>query len=199
LILALRIALKSGSGGGADVACQGLSGPFIAKKRHCSHKRRASPNEKDARQNRQFQARSSGLPLLTLRICGSQGGPSPLPSSNDRTSRHPRYIIRRLTIKPPINPAQSIVRSCFNPLYSIPACQYTLPLMMCALCFRCLSPIYFRYRGQSRHRKSAFRDRCNFSPVMSAFGGKADLRGAAPKSPLIARSGHSGIPVRASE
>ena len=71
-------------------------------------------------------------PLLTLRICGFQDGPSPLPSSSDRTSRHPKYITRPHTNKPPINPTQSIVRPCFNPLYSILACQHTLPLMMCA-------------------------------------------------------------------
>ncbi len=128
------------------VRCWGQSGSrfraagclFLAKRRHCSHKRRASPDEKNARQTRQFQARISGLPhFLTFRICVSQGGPLPLPSSSDRTSRHPRYITRPHTIKPPINPTQSIVRPCFNPLYSNPACQYTLPLMMCALCFRC--------------------------------------------------------------
>ncbi len=105
----------SRSRGRADVVCQGLSGPFIAKRRHFSHQRAASPHENNARQSRE-----------------SQRGPSPLLSSNNRTSRHPRYIIRRHTITPPINPTQSIVRPCFNPLYSIPACQHTLPLMICA-------------------------------------------------------------------
>ncbi len=49
-----------------------------------------------------------------------------------------------------------------------------------------------RFRGLSRHPMSAFRGRCNFSPVMSGFGGKADVRGTVPKSPLLATSGHSG-------
>ena len=46
---------------------------------------------------------------------------------------------------------------------------------------------------------SAFRDRCKSLPVMSVVGGKADLPGTAPKSPLIANSGHPSIPMRASE
>ncbi len=63
----------SAVGGKPDVSCQELSGPFLAKRRHCSHKRRASSNEKNARQNRQFQARVSGLSLIDpsyLRISG---------------------------------------------------------------------------------------------------------------------------------
>ena len=47
-----------------------------------------------------------------------------------------------------------------------------------------------RFRGQSRHQKSAFRDRSNFSPAMSAFGGKADVNHCVGECPLIAKSGH---------
>jgi hypothetical protein len=101
--------------GKADYLAYLSERPLIAKRRHFSHQRAASPHENNARQSRE-----------------TQRGPSPLLSSNNRTSRHPRYIIRRHTITPPINPTQSIVRPCFNPLYSIPACQHTLPLMMCA-------------------------------------------------------------------
>jgi hypothetical protein len=52
------------------------------------------------------------------------------------------------------------------------------------------APIYVRYWGLSRHPMSAFRDRCNFSPVMSGFGGKADVRGTVPKNPLLAKRRH---------
>ncbi len=55
------------------------------------------------------------------------------------------------------------------------------------------TPDYVRFRGQSGHPTSAFRDRCNFSPPMSAFGGKADVRELPAVCPLIARSGHSGV------
>ncbi len=51
-------------------------------------------------------------PLLALHIYRFQGGGSSLPSSNDRTSLHTRYITRRPTISPPINPAQSIIYPC---------------------------------------------------------------------------------------
>jgi hypothetical protein len=37
---------------------------------------------------------------------------------------------------------------------------------------------------------SAFRERCNFSPRISAFGGKADVRELPAVCPLIAKSGH---------
>ncbi len=162
----------SAVGGRADLACQELSGPFIAKRRHFSHQRAASPHENNARQSRE-----------------SQRGPSPLLSSNNRTSRHPRYIIRRHTITPPINPTQSIVRPCFNPLYSIPACQPTLPLMMCAqvslsavtpdlreflvaknvtvAVFSCWFPTLVLYKGQ-RHPIPLFHTICGHRSVSGA-------------------------------
>ena len=46
-----------------------------------------------------------------------------------------------------------------------------------------------RYWGQSGHWMSAFRDRCNFPPPMSAFGGKADALTHLSACPLIAISG----------
>ncbi len=48
-----------------------------------------------------------------------------------------------------------------------------------------------RFRGLSRHPMSAFRGRCKYLPVMSAFGGKADVRELPSECPLIAKSGHS--------
>ncbi len=57
-------------------------------------------------------------------------------------------------------------------------------------------PIYVRFRGLTGHPMSAFRDRCNFSPVMSGFGGKADVRGTVPKSPLLANKRHSRPVIR---
>ncbi len=47
------------------------------------------------------------------------------------------------------------------------------------------------FGGLSGHSMSAFRDRQIFPPVMSAFGGKADVRELPAVCPLIARSGHS--------
>ena len=40
---------------------------------------------------------------------------------------------------------------------------------------------------------SAFRDRCNFPPIMPAFGGKADLLATGSACPLIAKSRHSNL------
>ncbi len=106
--------------GKADVQATWPGSPLLARRRHCSHQRKASPHENNARQSRV-----------------SQRGSSPLLSSNNRTSRHPRYIIRRLTITPPINPAQSTICPWFNPLYSNRVLHYKLLPMTCALYFRC--------------------------------------------------------------
>ena len=51
-------------------------------------------------------------------------------------------------------------------------------------------PVYVRYRGLSGHWMSAFRERCNFPPVMSAFGGKADSLEQPSERLLVAISGH---------
>jgi hypothetical protein len=51
--------------------------------------------------------------------------------------------------------------------------------------------IYVRFRGQSGHWMSAFGNRCNFPPVMSAFGGKSDSPTHPSACPLLARSGRS--------
>ncbi len=52
-------------------------------------------------------------------------------------------------------------------------------------------PIYVCFRLNSGHRKSAFRERCNFLPVMSACGRKADVIADLSACLLIAISGHS--------
>jgi hypothetical protein len=57
-------------------------------------------------------------------------------------------------------------------------------------------PIYVRFRGQSGHPMSAFEDRRNFPPVMSAFGGKADSLAPYSACPLIAKSGHTKVTIR---
>ncbi len=52
---------------------------------------------------------------------------------------------------------------------------------------------YVRYWGLTGHPMSAFRNRCNFWPVMSAFGGKADSLAHLSECLLIATSGHSRV------
>ena len=54
--------------------------------------------------------------------------------------------------------------------------------------------IYVRFRGLSGHSMSAFRNRCNFPLVMSAYGGKADVPVHLSERLLIATSGHSRLP-----
>ncbi len=51
--------------------------------------------------------------------------------------------------------------------------------------------IYVCFRGNSGHWMSAFRNRCNFSPVMSAFGGKADSLPDLSAYPLMAKRRNS--------